>query len=124
MLCIGALLPVHRNAQKAPTMEKQVFIDKFIIPESSAEEFVQRMNYNRSFIKNLPGFLEDDAYERTDESGNRIVITVAKWESEEALNKAQEAVQAEYKRIGFNPPEFLSRLHITMERAVYRERGN
>ncbi len=100
---------------------KQIFIDKFSIPKDAYEEFVQRMNYNRNFLRTLPGFLEDSAYERIDESGNIIVITVAIWENLEVLNKAKEAVQAEYKRIEFNPEEFLNRLKITMDRGIYKE---
>lgn len=99
----------------------QIFIDRFVVPKNSFEEFVQRMNYNRNFIKNIPGFIKDTAYERTDENGNIIVITIAVWASEELLNKAKETVQSEYKRIGFNPAEMLARLNITMERGTYTE---
>lgn len=103
---------------------KQIFIDKFVIPQNGKQEFIQRMNFNRDFIKNLPGFLGDAAYERLDENGNIICITVANWESEEALNQAKVMVQAEYQRIGFNPAELLSRLNITMERAVFQPVAN
>jgi len=103
---------------------QQIFIDKFIIPQNAKQEFTERMNFNRDFIKNLPGFLGDTAYEREDENGNTICITVANWENEEALNQAKTAVQAEYQRIGFNPAELLSRLNITMERDTYQPAGN
>ncbi len=103
---------------------KQIFIDKFVIPQNGKQEFTERMNFNRDFIKNLPGFLGDAAYERTDENGDMIFITVANWESEEALNQAKLKVQAEYQRIGFNPAELLSRLNITMERAVFQPVAN
>ncbi|WP_166090554.1 antibiotic biosynthesis monooxygenase [Mucilaginibacter inviolabilis] len=82
------------------------------------------MNFNRDFIKNLPGFLGDAAYERIDENGNMICITIANWESEEALNQAKLKVQAEYQRIDFNPAELLSRLNITMVRAVFQPVAN
>lgn len=98
---------------------KQVFIDKFTLPKTAVEEFYERMNYNRNFIKRLPGFIEDAAYEQMEENGKVNVITVAVWESHEALRKAKEAVQAEYKRIGFNPPELLTRLNVTSERGIY-----
>lgn len=98
---------------------KQVLIDKFVLPKNAVEEFSERMNYNRNFIKNLPGFIEDAAFERVDDSGNVNIITVAVWKNIEALKKAKEAVQSEYQRIGFNPPELLSRLNVTSERGVY-----
>lgn len=100
---------------------KQFFIDKFTVPQNAKEEFVQRMNYNRNFIKNLPGFIEDKAYERTDEKGNFVCITIAVWKNEESVDKAKEAVQREYKRIGFNPAEMLARLNITLDRDTYQE---
>ena len=103
---------------------QQIFIDKFIIPKNAKQEFTERMNFNRDFIKNLPGFLGDTAYEREDENGNTICITVANWENEDALNQAKVAVQAEYQRINFNPAELLTRLHITMERDTYQPVGN
>ena len=103
---------------------KQIFIDKFIIPQSGKQEFTERMSFNRGFIKNLPGFLGDAAYERTDENGNTICITIANWESEDTLNQAKIAVQAEYQRISFNPTELLSRLSITMEREIYQPVAN
>ena len=79
------------------------------------------MNYNRNLIKSLSGFVEDAAYERSDANGDFIIITVAAWNSQEALNKAKEAVEAEYKRIGFNPGEMMVRLKVTMDRGIYKE---
>ena len=101
--------------------DKEVcFIDKFSVPENSIGEFTQRMNYNRNFIKNLPGFIRDEAYEQKDENGNLTVITIAVWQSPDKVNNAKNAVQAEYKRIGFHPAEFYQRLNITMERGLYK----
>ena len=100
---------------------RQVLIDKFVIPKNAIEEFIQRMTYNRGFIKNLPGFVQDAAYERTDENGDKIVVTVAVWQDEDAIKRAKEAVQAEYTRIGFGLAEMLARLNITVERATYNE---
>ena len=107
---------------KSPSSER-VFIDRFVVPQTSEQEFMERMTVNRNFIKDLPGFIEDAAYERRDEQGNLIIVTVAIWENEEAIKKAKEAVQAEYKREGFNMPATLERLKITMiERGVYTKR--
>lgn len=99
----------------------QIFIDKFIIPETSFEEFAERMNYNRDFIKKIPGFIRDTVYKSEDEQGNILIITVAEWKDELSLEKAKELVQDEYKRIGFNPPSFLSKLNVKMERGTYQE---
>lgn len=103
---------------------RQIFIDKFFIRRQGIAEFKQRMQLNRIFIKNLSGFIEDAAYEQLDENGNLIVVTVAKWESREALANAKEAVQAEYLITKFNPAEMYQRLQIKMERGTYGELTN
>jgi predicted ester cyclase/heme-degrading monooxygenase HmoA len=100
------------------------FIDKFIVPTNAIAEFTQRMNLNRGFIKTLPGFIKDEVYVRTDEDGNQIIITIAVWENEVVLKKAKEAVQAEYKKEGFDPAEMLKRLNITMDRGTYQKMDN
>jgi predicted ester cyclase/heme-degrading monooxygenase HmoA len=97
------------------------FIDKFLVPAAAKEVFYERVKTNRTFIKNLPGFIEDRAYEHTDTNGNLVLITIALWESQEALNDAKEKVQAEYKREGFDPAIFMKRMGIVMDRGIYKE---
>jgi heme-degrading monooxygenase HmoA len=99
---------------------KQIFIDKFIVPANAGTEFIKQMNYNRNFIKNLDGFIEDTVYEHTDDAGNLVIITIAVWQNAEVLEKAKAAVQEEYKRIGFNPAELLAKWDIKMERGIYK----
>jgi predicted ester cyclase len=97
-----------------------IFIDKFVIPQKAKDEFMSRTNYNRAFIKKLPGFINDNAYQSTDKDGNLLITTVATWENEAALNKAKQIVQTEYKRIGFDPAEMTKRLGITLSRDIYK----
>jgi steroid delta-isomerase-like uncharacterized protein len=98
------------------------FIDKFFVPSASKQEFMERVSINRNFIRSLPGFIGDAAYERTDENGNFIFITMARWKNEAAIKNAKEAVQAEYKKQGFDMPAMLERLHITLDRGMYKMR--
>lgn len=100
---------------------KKFFIDKFIVPKNASEEFFSRMGFIRTFLKSLPGYVGEEAYERTNEDGNLVVITIAVWENQDALSKAKEAVQAEYKRVGFNPAEMFKRLNISIERGIYNQ---
>ncbi|WAC15289.1 antibiotic biosynthesis monooxygenase family protein [Dyadobacter pollutisoli] len=97
------------------------FIDKFNVPQNGKQEFLERVKINRNLIKTLPGFIEDTAYERADQQGNLVYITIAVWESEEAIKNAKEIVQAEYKKQGFNMAEMFMRLNITMDRGVYKK---
>jgi predicted ester cyclase len=97
------------------------FIDKFFVPAAAINEFQERVHINRNFIKTLPGFIEDAAYEYTDKDGNLILVTVASWQNSEALNNAKEAVQAEYKKQGFDAPAMFKRLNITLDRGIYTQ---
>jgi uncharacterized protein YndB with AHSA1/START domain len=98
---------------------RQIFIDKFIITESAFEEFLVRMNNNREFIKKIAGFVQDKVYKSVDEQGNILIITVTEWEDEISLKQAKDLVNEEYKRINFNPSDFLLKLNIKMERGIY-----
>lgn len=100
----------------------QFFIDQFFVPEKAKAEFTERMMINRNLISNLPGFIEDAVYDRMDEQGNLICLTVAAWENEDAVKNAKEVVQAEYKRAGFDLPAMLERLGIKMERGLFRKK--
>lgn len=102
-----------------PAAEEAIFIDKFMIPAAASKEFHERMTINRSFIKKLPGFISDAAYEYTDANGSIICVTVARWKNREALASAKEAVQAEYREQGFDPAEMFKRLNITADRGIY-----
>ena len=103
---------------------QQIFIDKFFVPENAKQEFDERMKISRDFIKKLPGLIEDHAYERMDENGNFNCVTMAIWENEDAINKARQAVQAEYKREGFDMQGMFKRLNITIDRGVYKKVEN
>lgn len=100
------------------------FIDKFFVPAAAINEFRERTQINRDFIKKLPGFIEDAAYEYTDNDGNLVFVTVALWQNKEALNNAKEAVQAEYKKQGFDAHAMLKRLNITVDRGIYNQLHN
>jgi steroid delta-isomerase-like uncharacterized protein len=114
------VLPQDLNQLYNLTSKDQVnFIDKFFIPAAAKTEFYERMRINRTFIRTLPGFIKDEAYEYTDENGNLICVTVAHWANKEAMVKAREVVQAEYKREGFDMPAMLKRLDITIDRGTY-----
>jgi hypothetical protein len=60
-----------------------------------------------------------EAFEKPDQEGNLMIMTVAVWENQDKLNEAKQTIQAEFKRIRFNPTEFYQRLNIKMEREQY-----
>lgn len=95
------------------------FVDRFIMPKSSFPRFFEKLEMNRRFIKNLEGFISDEVMLK-EENGNIIVMTVAVWENNQALDKAKSLVKEEYQRIGFNPAEFFQRLNITKQRETFK----
>ncbi|HEY9048361.1 MAG TPA: ester cyclase [Ohtaekwangia sp.] len=99
--------------------EQVEFIDKFIVPAAAKKEFLERVKINRDFIKTLPGFIEDAAYTYTDANNNLVCVTVARWQNKDAVAKAKETVQAEYRKQGFDIAEMMKRLNITLDRGIY-----
>lgn len=115
------VLPTDLNILQAKASpQKLIFIDKFIVPAASLNEFKERVSVNRALIKTIPGFIEDAAYETVDANGNTLFVTVAEWSSQEALQHAKEAIQDSYKKEGFDIAAMLKRLNITLDRAVYK----
>jgi heme-degrading monooxygenase HmoA len=99
--------------------ENRIHIDKFTVPPQAIEEFTGQLQQNPNIIKKLPGFVRHDVYQRRDESGNLICITVAEWESAEALENAKKAVKATYEEENFDPAKMFERLNITADRGIY-----
>ncbi|MFO7257687.1 MAG: ester cyclase [Bacteroidota bacterium] len=99
------------------------FVDKFVVPTKAIEIFTERMNYNRSFIKSLPGFIRDEVIATELGNGDLNLMTIAVWESEAHLEEARKRVQEEYRKINFDPADFTKAHGITMERQVYHPLG-
>ena len=97
---------------------QQIFIDRFTMPVEAKEEFFKRVKINRELIHSLPGFIKDEVYERTD--GDTLhVVTTAFWESAAAIENARGRVMEAYKRQGFDMPEMLLRLGISLDRGIF-----
>ncbi|MEO8475314.1 MAG: ester cyclase [Chryseolinea sp.] len=107
----------------SPEKNQVVFIDRFVVPQPSYKEFYERAAINRTYIKTLPGFVRDEAYEMKDAEGKIIFITVAVWANEEAIKNARIFVQQEYAKQGFDMPGLIKRLNIVMERGNYKQPG-
>ncbi len=112
-----------KSENRMDTAARKIFIDKFFVPKEAKQEFDERMKVNRDFLKTLHGFIEDNAYQRTDEKGDFVIVTVAIWENEDAIKNAKEAVQAEYQRENFDMQGMIKRLGITIDRGIYDYAG-
>ena len=97
------------------TETNSVYIDKITVPMTYKEEFLTRMKTTQHFLHALPGFISQATYERADEEGKVIFITVTVWKDQAAIDNAQQAVEAEYKRTGFDRAAFNKKMNITRE---------
>jgi hypothetical protein len=118
------LLNASAHAQQAqnqplPTNTEQVLIDKLTCPAGAKEELMKRMKMSIDFIGKQPGLVKEGAYENIDANGNLTVITVVVWKDNEALQKARQAVMAQYKSEGFNMVEFCQKLGVKIDRGIY-----
>jgi hypothetical protein len=95
-------------------------IDAFTVPAASRSEFEAIMHRNLAFLETLPGFQHHVVFEKTDGPTTFDVVTIAVWESPEAIAAASEKVRAYYKSIGLDLPATITRLGITASLGYYR----
>jgi hypothetical protein len=101
-----------------------VYIDKFFVPATSIEEFLNQVKKTQRFLRSLPGYISGDTYIRQDGEGNYNLVTTAVWENEEAIGRVQETLNEEYKRTGFDRAAFTQRLGIRRDGEVYQHLAN
>ena len=97
-----------------------ILIDQFLVPESAAREFLEKVHFSAAIVKKRPGFIEGFVHQRTGGEGHTNVVTTAIWASEAAMSEARKSVAEEFAKIGFNPPQIMKKLGIQMERGTYR----
>ncbi len=106
--------------EKGTAKSKVYFVDEFVIPKKSYKTFKEKLDYNRNFIKNIEGFINDEVLLQNNELGSIVnLTTIAVWESQEKLDNAKKLVQDKYDKIGFDPEEFNKEYNIEMERGIF-----
>ena len=94
-------------------------IDAFTVPASARAEFDALMRRNLAFLATLPGFASHTVFEKTDGPTTFNVVTIAVWDSQEAIAAAGAKVRAYYQSIGFDLPAVLDRLGIAASLGYY-----
>src|SRR5262249_11478151 len=102
----------------------QFRIDSFSVPAAVRAEFEAAMRRNLAFIQTLRGFIGHLVFEKTSGPSNFNIVTIAAWESPEAVEKASLAVREYYARIGFNPARATEEWGIAAEIGQYEVRGD
>ena len=96
-------------------------VDSFSMPDAAREEFEAAMRRNMAFIETLPGFRGHVVLEKTSGPTTFNVVTIAAWESREALEKAAVKVRAYYQKIGFDRSAMLARWGARLELGTFQE---
>jgi heme-degrading monooxygenase HmoA len=95
-------------------------IDTFVVPEASKAALIEQAKQSAKFLRTLPGFVEGYIFEKTSGDGSHNIVTTAVWQDQAAYENAKKSAAAEFRRVGFNPQEIMSKLNVTFQRAVYR----
>lgn len=101
--------------------QKVFRVDKFQVPSSARSEFIEKVAITHEVLQTQPGFLEDFVLEQTSGPGVFNFVTIAVWESDDAIKGARSAVLAKHSELGFNPQEMYARLGIEADLANYKE---
>lgn len=97
-----------------------VLIDTFTVPEASKSTLVEKAKESARFLRTLPGFVEGYIYEKTSGDSAHSIVTTAVWQDHAAFENAKKSAAAEFQRRGFNPQEIMSKLDVTVQRAIYQ----
>jgi hypothetical protein len=97
----------------------QLLLDSYHVPAEARAEFVAGVQRSVSFLEALPGFRAHLAFEKVSGDSAFNIITIAVWQSREAVANAVGQVQAYYNRIGYDPRETVTRLGITADVGNY-----
>ncbi|MFQ3786327.1 antibiotic biosynthesis monooxygenase family protein [Halomonas sp. A29] len=95
-------------------------VDKFSVPEAAREEFLKRVHDTHQVLRRQPGFIRDSLLEQVGGSGRFNIVTIAEWESQEAIDAARMAVTQAHRENGFDPQETMARLGIEADIANYQ----
>jgi heme-degrading monooxygenase HmoA len=107
------------NSQSTQNQQRMYRIDKFKVPPSARDEFLARIRESRKLLSTLAGFIRHSVFEQSNGPGAFNFVTLAEWESAEALENAVKSVAANYQASGFNPQQTRARLGIEADVAVY-----
>lgn len=95
-------------------------VDKFVVSQAARDEFLRRVRDTHDVLRRQPGFVRDALLEQVAGPGRFNIVTIAEWESQEAVDAARAAVAKAHAESGFNPQETMARLGVDADIANYR----
>lgn len=103
-------------------MSKQhVFrVDRFNVPAGARDEFLKNVTATHKILSTQRGFVRDVVLEQSAGPSGFNLVTMAEWESQDAIEQAREVVAEFHRQLGFEPREMFARLGIHAELGNYR----
>lgn len=95
-------------------------VDRFHVPAAARDEFLRRVSDTHQLLANQRGFVRDYLLEQPAGQDGFTLVTMAEWESQDAVERAREAVGAMHRQTGFDPRELFGRLGIKAEMGSFR----
>ena len=95
-------------------------IDCFTVPAAARAEFEAAVKRSMAFLETLEGFRGQVVVEKAGGPTAFDIVTIAAWESEEAVEKAGRAARAYYAGIGFNPSAAMAQWRVRAEMGEFR----
>ena len=93
-------------------------IDKFAVPQEALPAFMRRLHLIDEALSRLPGCRQNRVM--TECSGSEFnVATLVEWSSHDAMAAARAHIQRHYAQEGFDPTEFMKRLGVRADMAVF-----
>jgi heme-degrading monooxygenase HmoA len=102
-------------------MSQHVFrVDRFNVPIAAREEFLKRITDTHKILANQRGFVRDVLLEQPAGPDAFNLVTLAEWESQEAVEQAREVVAQFHRAAGFEPRALFASLGIRAELGNFR----
>jgi heme-degrading monooxygenase HmoA len=93
----------------------QIRLDSYHVPAGARAEFEADVKQSVVFLETLPGFRAHLALAKTSGPSAFNVVTIAVWQSREAMANAIRQVKAHYDSLGYDPRGSAARLDITAD---------
>jgi heme-degrading monooxygenase HmoA len=90
-------------------------LDSYCVPAEARAEFEAGVQRSVALLETLPGFRAHLALAKESGGSAFNIVTIAVWQSREAMANAVSRVQAHYQRLGYDPRESAARLGITAD---------
>ncbi|MBT1063163.1 antibiotic biosynthesis monooxygenase [Bowmanella sp. Y26] len=98
-------------------------VDKFIVPQASKQEFLQRVLATHEILRKQPGFIQDQLLEQVAGPGRYNIVTIAQWQSQATIDAAKAVVMEAHQAMGFSAQETMQRLGIEGDIGNYQVIG-